>query len=100
MVSVSDIKKLREMTGAGMMDCKKALAENNGNIDDACSWLRKKGISQAAKKSSRVASEGLIAQGLQNNQAAVLELNSETDFVAKNESFIKLSKQLLNSIIV
>lgn len=99
MVSVGDIKKLREMTGAGMMDCKKALIENNGNIESSCDWLRKKGISQAAKKGSRIASEGVIAQTINNNVATILELNSETDFVAKNENFLELSQKLLDTII-
>jgi len=99
MVSVADIKKLREMTGAGMMDCKKALTENNGDIDASCDWLRKKGISQAAKKGARIASEGVIAQQSNDNVAVVLELNSETDFVAKNETFIELSSKLLNTLI-
>lgn len=98
MVSVSDIKQLREITGAGMMDCKKALLESNGIVEDACDWLRKKGISQAAKKGSRVASEGVIAQKSVGNSAVVLELNSETDFVAKNEHFIALSQNVLSTI--
>lgn len=99
MVKVSDIKSLREITGAGMMDCKKALLENNGDIEKACDWLRKKGIAQAAKKGSRVASEGLIAQKISDNKAVTLELNSETDFVAKNDKFKELSQYILDAII-
>jgi len=91
-ITASLVKKLRETTGAGMMDCKKALTENNGNFDEATDWLRTKGIAKAGKKSSRVAAEGLIAicqEG--NNKAAVVELNSETDFVAKNDQFQNLA---------
>ena len=99
MVKVSDIKSLREMTGAGMMDCKKALLENDGKLDKACDWLRKKGIAQAAKKGSRIASEGLVAQQILNNQAVILELNSETDFVAKNDKFRELAQQILDTVI-
>jgi len=98
MVDVSLVKQLREMTGAGMMDCKKALAENGDNLDAACDWLRKQGIAAAAKKGGRVAAEGLIALRSLDNQAIVAELNSETDFVAKNDSFKDLAATVLDSI--
>ena len=91
-VSASDVKALREKTGAGMMDCKKALSESNGDFEAATDWLRKKGLSAAAKKSDRVAAEGLVALALgdmsQAGQSGVLvELNAETDFVARNAQF-------------
>lgn len=81
------IKKLREMTGAGMMDCKRALTESAGGYDAAVDWLRKKGLAAAAKKASRAATEGLVGVIVQGNQGAVIEVNSETDFVARNEKF-------------
>lgn len=81
------IKDLRERTGAGMMDCKRALDENAGNMEAAIDWLRKKGLASAAKKSGRVAAEGLVAVATSGTMAAVVELNSETDFVARNDQF-------------
>lgn len=81
------VRELREATGAGMMDCKKALTENNGDIEAATDWLRVKGLSKAAKKSDRAAVEGLVAVKTDGTKGAVLEVNSETDFVARNESF-------------
>ena len=84
--SAQDIKKLREKTGAGMMDCKKALQET-GEIDKAIDWLRKKGINTAQKKSLRSASDGLVTVDIIDNIGVILEINSETDFVAKNEVF-------------
>ncbi|MCC7305176.1 MAG: elongation factor Ts [Alphaproteobacteria bacterium] len=86
-ISAALVKQLRESTGAGMMDAKKALEENNGDIDAAADWLRKKGIAKAAKKSSRSASDGLVAIAVEGTKGAVIELNSETDFVARNEEF-------------
>ncbi len=86
-VSLKDITRLRELTGAGMMDCKKALTETGGNVDEAIDFLKKKGLSVAAKKSSRVASEGLVAFYIEGGQGVSLEVNSETDFVARNEEF-------------
>ena len=86
-ISASLVKQLREMTGAGMMDCKKALAETAGAIDEAVDWLRKKGLAAAAKKAGRVASEGLVAVVVDGKEAALVELNAETDFVARNEEF-------------
>ena len=94
MISASMVKELRETTGAGMLDCKKALEESNGDMEDAITWLREKGISKAAKKSSRIAAEGLALAKVKGNKAIILELNSETDFVAKNEEF----KNLINII--
>jgi elongation factor Ts len=86
-ISSNMIKDLRETTGAGMMDCKKALAETNGDMEAAKDWLRKKGLSSAAKKAGRVAAEGLVAIAVSGNRAAMVEVNSETDFVARNDQF-------------
>ena len=88
------VKELREKTGVGMMDCKLALKENNGNIEASIDWLRTKGIAKAAKKEGRVASEGLISIENNGNVASVIEVNSETDFVARNEDFQKVVKKL------
>lgn len=89
MVSASEIKNLREMTGAGMLDCKKALEESSGNQDEAVEWLRKKGLSKAAKKSDRSATEGLVQSYIhgEGRIGVLIEVNSETDFVARNEEF-------------
>ncbi|MDD3445743.1 MAG: translation elongation factor Ts [Zavarzinia sp.] len=86
-VTAALVKDLRAKTGAGMMDCKKALAENGGDIEQAIDWLRKKGLSAAAKKADRVAAEGLVAVAAEGGKAAVVEVNSETDFVARNPAF-------------
>jgi elongation factor Ts len=86
-ITAALVKDLRETTGAGMMDCKKALTESDGDIQGAIDWLRKKGLSAAAKKSGRVASEGLIGIALAPGKAAMVEINAETDFVARNEAF-------------
>lgn len=86
-VTAALVKELREKTGAGMMDCKKALTETAGNLEEAIDWLRKKGLSAAAKKSGRVAAEGLVAIATTPNKAAMVEINAETDFVARNEQF-------------
>ncbi len=99
MFSAQDVKALREKTGAGMMDCKKALQETNGNMDDAITWLREKGISKAAKKATRIAAEGLTQASSMDNSAVILEVNSETDFVAKNEEFKKLVSQIMNTLV-
>ena len=93
-ISASLVKQLREMTGAGMMDCKKALGETAGEIDAAVDWLRKKGLAAAAKKAGRVASEGLIAVVVDGKEAALVELNAETDFVARNEEFQKFLREV------
>ncbi|MBB4954042.1 elongation factor Ts [Agrobacterium vitis] len=86
-ITAAMVKQLREMTGAGMMDCKKALAENNGEMEASIDWLRAKGISKADKKSGRTAAEGLIGIAGAGHKAVVVEVNSETDFVARNDSF-------------
>ena len=86
-ITAALVKDLREKTGAGMMDCKKALMENGGDIEVAIDWLRKKGLAAAAKKSGRVAAEGLIGVASTSNAAAMIEINAETDFVARNETF-------------
>ncbi len=99
MISASLVKELREKTGAGMLDCKKALEANNGNIEASIDWLREKGISKAAKKADRIAAEGTAAILIEGNDAVILEVNSETDFVAKNEKFQTLVQTLLKAII-
>jgi elongation factor Ts len=86
-ITAATVKELRERTGAGMMDCKKALAETNGDMEAAIDWLRAKGLSAAAKKAGRTAAEGLVGVAVEGNRGALLEVNSETDFVAKNELF-------------
>jgi elongation factor Ts len=86
-ITAASVKELRERTGAGMMDCKKALAENNGDLEAAIDWLRAKGLSAAAKKSGRTAAEGLVGVAVEGRKGALVEVNSETDFVAKNEQF-------------
>ena len=86
-ITASMVKDLRESTGAGMLDCKKALVATNGDMEQAVDWLRKKGLASAAKKSSRIAAEGLVAVAVDGNKGAIVEVNSETDFVAKNELF-------------
>lgn len=93
-ITAALIKDLREKTGAGMMDCKKALTETAGDFEAAVDWLRAKGLSAAAKKSDRVASEGLVAIAVGKGKAAVIELNSETDFVAKNDKFQALASNI------
>jgi len=91
-ITASMVKELRETTGAGMMDCKTALVETNGNIEEAVKYLREKGIAKAAKKMDRIASEGIISSYIHGGRIGVIvEINSETDFVAKNESFVKLA---------
>lgn len=91
-INAGQVKELRAKTGAGMMDCKKALVEAKGNIEEASDWLRKKGLSAAAKKSDRLAAEGLTAVKISGNLGVVVEVNSETDFVARNEKFQTLVK--------
>ena len=99
MVSASLVKELRELTGAGMLDCKKALEECNGSIEEATTWLREKGISKAAKKADRIAAEGLAAVMIEGNTAVVVEVNSETDFVAKNDEFKSLVETICKAIL-
>lgn len=99
MFSASDVKTLREKTGAGMLDCKKALQETNGNIDAAIDWLREKGIAKASKKADRIAAEGLSQIFVKGNKAVILEVNSETDFVSRNEIFKNFVDILGNTIL-
>lgn len=99
MISASLVKELRDKTGAGMLDCKKALEANNADINAAIDWLREKGISKAAKKADRIAAEGLAAIKIEGNKAAIVEVNSETDFVAKNPEFKELVDVILDTAI-
>ena len=99
MIKASDVKELREKTGAGMLDCKKALEATSGNMEEAIDWLREKGIAKAAKKESRVAAEGLCQIKYEGNKAVMLEVNSETDFVAKNEEFTSFVDYLTDVIL-
>ena len=98
-ITAEMVKNLREMTGAGMMDCKKALVETNGDMDKAVDHLREKGISKAAKKADRIAAEGLSNIFVDGNKAVVLEVNSETDFVAKNAEFQELVEKIGKTIL-
>jgi elongation factor Ts len=93
-ISASMVKDLREKTGAGMMDCKAALEATGGDIEAAVDWLRKKGLAKAAKKSGRVAAEGLVASAVRDNRGVLVEVNSETDFVARNEEFQALVRTI------
>jgi elongation factor Ts len=86
-ITAGMVRELRDRTGAGMMDCKKALVENTGDMEAAIDWLRTKGLAAAAKKSGRVAAEGLVGTASGPNVAAMVEVNAETDFVARNETF-------------
>ncbi len=99
MFTTQDVKELREKTGAGMLDCKKALDETKGNMEEAITWLREKGISKAAKKSERIAAEGLTNIIVDGNNAIILEVNSETDFVAKNDEFKNFINKIGNALI-
>lgn len=99
MFKASDVKELRDRTGAGMLDCKKALEATEGNMDKAIDWLREKGISKAAKKEGRIAAEGLCQIAVDGNKAVILEVNSETDFVAQNENFVNFVDYLANIIL-
>jgi len=93
-ITAASVKELRERTGAGMMDCKKALAENNGELEAAVDWLRAKGLAAAAKKAGRTAAEGLVGVAVEGTRGAVVEVNSETDFVAKNEQFQEFVREV------
>src|SRR5690606_21655889 len=93
-VTASMVKELRDKTGAGMMDCKMALTETGGDIEQAVDWLRKKGLSKAAKKADRVAADGLVGVALEGSKGALVEVNSETDFVARNETFQSIVRQI------
>ena len=98
-VTASMVKELREKTGAGMMDCKKALAETNGDMNAAVDWLREKGIAKSEKKAARIAAEGLANIYTNNNRAVIIEVNSETDFVSKNEEFTGMIDTIGNTIL-
>ena len=99
MITAKQVSELRNLTGAGMMDCKKALSETDGNIEAAVDWLREKGIAKSAKKASRIAAEGLANIYINGNKAAILEVNSETDFVSKNEEFTGMIDTIGNAIL-
>ena len=99
MITASLVKELREKTGAGMLDCKKALEANNGDINASIDWLREKGISKAAKKADRIAAEGVAAILTRDNKAVIIEVNSETDFVAKNEEFTGMITTILETVM-
>ncbi len=98
-ITAALVKELREKSGAGMMDCKNALAENDGDVEAAMDWLRSKGIAKAEKKSGRVAAEGLVGIASDGSSAAVVELNSETDFVARNDGFQELVRNVANAAL-
>src|SRR5215471_60509 len=98
-VSATLVKELRDQTGAGMMDCKAALSETGGNLEAAVDWLRKKGLSKAAKKAGRVAAEGLIGVAVKSGKGILVEVNSETDFVARNDLFQGLVKMIANTAL-
>jgi len=98
-ITAQMVKELREKTGAGMMDCKKALQETNGDMEKAIDYLREKGIAKAAKKADRIAAEGTTYILVEGNDAVILEVNSETDFVAKNENFQSLVKELAGHLL-
>ena len=99
MFTAQDVKNLREKTGAGMLDCKKALDETKGNIEEAINWLREKGISKALKKAERIAAEGLSEAVSNDTNAVIIEVNCETDFVARNEEFKSLINTIANAIL-
>ncbi len=99
MISASLVKELREQTGAGMMDCKKALSETDGNLEKAVDWLREKGIAKAGKKGARIAAEGLANIFIKDNKAVMIEINAETDFVSKNEEFQELLKNVGETVL-
>ena len=98
-ITAAMVKELRDLTNAGLSDCKKALEATNGNKEEAINWLREKGIAKAAKKSDRIAAEGIAAILVKGNDAAIIEVNSETDFVAKNDTFKALVNEILEAII-
>ena len=98
-VTAAQVKELREKTGAGMLDCKNALSETDGDMEKAIDWLREKGIAKSIKKASRIAAEGLSKVVIDGNTAVILEVNAETDFVSKNEQFLKLLDDAANVIL-
>ena len=99
MITAAQVKELRQKTGAGMMDCKKALEATNGDISAAIDWLKEKGIASAAKKADRIAADGLTRVVVDGNVAVLIEINSETDFVAKNEQFLNLLDTVADVIV-
>src|ERR671938_1172758 len=99
-ISAAMVKELRDKTGAGMMDCKAALSETGGDVEAAVDWLRKKGLSKAAKKAGRVAAEGLIAVESAGHTATIVEVNSETDFVARNEQFQAFAREAAKNALM
>ena len=98
-ITAALVRDLREKSGAGMMDCKKALTETNGNLEEAVDWLRKKGLAAAAKKAGRVAAEGLVGVATSGSKGSVVEINAETDFVAKNADFQAFVKAVVNQAL-
>ena len=98
-ITAALVKELREKTGAGMMECKKALNETNGDLEAAIDWLRKKGLSVAAKKAGRVAAQGLVGVKADGKKGAIVELNSETDFVAKNTEFQDFLNHVVDTVL-
>ncbi len=96
MITAQQVKELRDLTGVGMMDCKKALAETNGDMEAAIDWLRTRGLAKAAKKAGRIAAEGLVGIATEGSKAAIVEVNSETDFVARNELFQQIVGNIAN----
>ena len=98
-VTAAQVKELREKTGAGMLDCKNALAASDGDMDKAVDWLREKGIAKSVKKANRIAAEGLSKVVVDGNKAVIVEVNSETDFVAKNEQFLNLLDTVAKTIL-
>ena len=98
-MSAQDIKKLRDISGAGILDCKKALVATDWDMDAAMEWLKEKGVAKAAKKADRIAAEGLTSVKEDGNHAIIVEINSETDFVAKNEQFITLVNDVASTLL-
>jgi len=98
-ITAQMVKELRERTGAGMMDCKAALTETNGNMEEGVDWLRKKGLAKAATKAGRIAADGLIGIAITASKGAIVEVNSETDFVARNEFFQGLVKMIADVVL-
>jgi elongation factor Ts len=98
-ITAALVKELRERTGAGMMDCKKALAETDGDMEKAIEYLRKKGLSAAAKKAGRIAAEGIIVDYVEGDTGVIVEVNSETDFVARNEEFVNFAKEIAKAVV-
>ena len=98
-ITASMVKELRDRSGAGMMECKKALTENKGDVDASIEWLRKQGLAKADKKASRVAAEGRIVLAQEPHKAVLVEVNSETDFVAKDENFLKFADEVAKTAL-